>query len=170
MTELKKKPRNGFLICLDTIEIRCNSLKRYIFTAIDSFSKIAFARMYQKSNSYNATDFLNRLLYLVNGQIKNIQTGNGCEFQKYFDQACQRLGLSRYYNRPGTPKDNPVNERFNKTLKDEFINLGNFSPDVVKFNHKLTEWLIEYNFKRPHETLNYETPMEFTNLTKVLPM
>jgi len=170
ITELKKKPKNGFLVCLDTIEIRWNNLKRYIFTAIDYYSKVAFARMYQKANSYNAADFLNRLLYLVNGQIENLQTDNGSEFQKYFNQACQKLSLERYYNRPRTPKDNPVNERFNKTLKDEFIGLSNFTSDVIQFNKNLTEWLIEYNFKRPHESLNYETPIKFNNLVKVLPM
>lgn len=170
ITELKKKPKNGFLLCLDTVEIRCNNLKRYIFTGIDYFSKIAFARMYKNANSYNASDFLNRLMYLVDGQIENIQTDNGSEFEKYFSRACRILKLTRYYNRVRTPKDNPVNERFNGTIQYEFINLGNFTPDVVKFNHNLAEWLIEYNFNRPHESLNYETPINFNNSTKVSPM
>jgi len=170
ITQLKKKPRNGFLICLDAIEIRWNNLKRYIFTGIDSFSKVAFARMYQNANSYNAADFLNRLLYLIDDRIENIQTDNGSEFGKYFNQACQKMALARYYNRPHTPKDNPVNERFNKTLEDEFINLGNFTPDVVSFNQNLTNWLIEYNFRRPHQALNYETPIKFNNSVKVSPM
>ncbi|NTU67236.1 MAG: transposase, partial [Candidatus Moranbacteria bacterium] len=26
----------------------------------------------------------------------------------------------------------------------------------------LTEWLIEYNFNRPHQALDYLTPIEFT--------
>lgn len=170
ITELKKKPKNGFLLCLDAIEIRWNNLKRYIFTGIDSFSKVAFARMYKNVNSYNASDFLNRLLYLVNGKAENIQTDNGSEFEKYFSSVCQKLNLKRYYNRPHTPKDNPVNERFNKTLQDEFVNLGNFTPDVIQFNRELTEWLIEYNFKRPHQSLNYETPINFNNSIKVSPM
>ncbi|MBD3282002.1 MAG: transposase, partial [Candidatus Portnoybacteria bacterium] len=42
-----------------------------------------------------------------------------------------------------------------------------FTTDIDKFNRNLTEWLIEYNFIRPHETLNYETPIE---VSKVLPM
>ncbi|MBU2539996.1 integrase core domain-containing protein, partial [Patescibacteria group bacterium] len=41
---------------------------------------------------------------------------------------------------------------------------------VVSFNHNLTEWLIEYNFKRPHQSLNYETPIKFNNSIKVSPM
>ena len=170
ITELKKKPKNGFLVCLDTIEIRWNNLKRYIFTGIDNHSKVAFARMYRHSNSYNASDFLNRLMYLTNGQIENIQTDNGSEFEKYFRQSCAKLNLKRYHSRPRTPKDNPVNERFNRTLQDEFVNLGNFTADVVSFNHNLTEWLIEYNFKRPHQSLNYETPIKFNNSIKVSPM
>lgn len=170
ITELKKKPKNGFLVCLDTVEIRWNNLKRYILTGIDYFSKVAFARMYKNANSYNASDFLNRIMYLVDGNIDNIQTDNGSEFEKYFNKACRELKLERYYSRVRTPKDNPVNERFNRTLKDEFINLGNFTPDAVSFNQNLTEWLIEYNFRRPHQSLNYETPINFNNSIKVSPM
>ena len=167
ITELSKKPKAGFLLCLDAIELREQNLKRYIFTAIDNFSKVAFARMYQNANSYNATDFLNRLLYLLNGKIENIQTDNGSSFEKYFAQGCRRMNLARYYSRPYTPKDNPVNERFNRTIQEEFINLGNFNSDTQIFNKNLTEWLIEYNFVRPHETLNYQTPIK---INKVLPM
>ena len=167
ITELKRRPKAGFLLCLDAVEFRWLNLKRYVFTAIDRYSKVAFARMYQRANSYNAADFLNRLLYLLDGRIDNIQTDNGSEFAKLFNQSCQQLQLNRYYNRPRTPKDNPVNERFNRTLQDEFVSLGNFTPDIVSFNQSLTEWLVEYNFRRPHETLGYETPINFN---QVLPM
>lgn len=167
ITELKKRPKSGFLFCLDAVELRWHNLKRYVFTAIDNYSKVAFARMYKRANSYNSADFLNRLLLLTDGKIDNIQTDNGSEFEKCFNQGCQRMKLARYYNRPRTPKDNPVNERFNRTLKEEFINLGNLIPETDIFNRNLTEWLIEYNFRRPHETLNFETPLKFN---KVLPM
>ncbi|MDP2598966.1 MAG: integrase core domain-containing protein, partial [Candidatus Liptonbacteria bacterium] len=29
------------------------------------------------------------------------------------------------------------------------------------FNRKITEWLIEYNFKRPHQALGYQVPVEY---------
>jgi len=169
ITELKKKPKNGFLVCLDAIELRCNNLKRYIFTGIDSFSKVAFARMYRHANSYNAADFLNRLMYLTDGKIENIQTDNGSEFEKHFRHSCNKLSLNRYHSRPRTPKDNPVNERFNRTLQEEFVNLGNFTPDVIQFNRNLTEWLIEYNFYRPHDSLNNETPIKITKVSPMYP-
>lgn len=161
ITELKRRRNKaGFLLCLDCIVIYWNNMKRYIFTAIDYSTKVAFSRMYTKANSGNSTDFLNRLLYLLDGRIENIQTDNGSEFQKCFQRACEKLNLARYYNRPRTPKDNAVNERFNKTIQEEFINLGNFTTDTDAFNRTLTDWLIEYNFKRPHQALNYQTPIK----------
>lgn len=161
ITELQKKSRQtGFLLCIDAIVIYWNGMRRYIFTAIDHYSKMAYARMYTTKSSLSAADFLNRLWFLFEGQIENIQTDNGSEFQKCFAQACQQLKLEHYFSRPKTPKDNAVNERFNRTLEDEFLNLGNFNHNPLIFNRNLTEWLIEYDFGRPHETLGYQTPIQ----------
>ncbi|KKW45056.1 MAG: ABC transporter, permease protein [Parcubacteria group bacterium GW2011_GWB1_56_8] len=64
-----------------------------------------------------------------------------------------------------------MDERFNRTLKDEFISLGNAVTDCALFNQKLTEWLVEYNFHRPHQALGYEVPVEYHyKHQKVLPM
>ena len=161
------KKKSGYIICLDTIEIHWNGLKRYIFTAIDKYGKFAYARMYKSKSSLNAKDFLCRLYYLLDGQVPRIGHDNGTEFKKYFEQGCQELNIEQYYSRVRTPKDNPDNERFNQTLQTEFLNLGNMRFDINELNENLTEWLIEYNFYRPHETLNYKTPIEFS---KVLPM
>lgn len=171
ITELKQKKVSGFLLCLDIIVIYWSGFKRYIFTAIDKWSKVSFARMYATRSSYNAKDFLYRLDYLLDGKIDNIQHDNDSTFEKYFKQGCQELNINQYYSRPRTPDDNPNNERFNRTLQEEFIQLGNFTPDLQLFNHNLTEWLIEYNFHRPHQSLGYTTPIQFTNkYFKVLPM
>ena len=173
ITELKKEKRIGFLICLDVIVIYWNSFKRYIFTAIDYHSKIAFARMYPTKSSKSARDFLQRIYYLYQGKIENLQTDNGSEFQGYFERTLKQLPkrIQRYFSRPHTPKDNPINENFNGTLKREFLDLGNFTPKVNLFNKLLTEWLIEYNFRRPHQALGYQTPIEFHfQHHKVLPM
>jgi len=160
ITELSKKQRTGFLICLDLIVIYWGKVKRYIFTAIDHYSKLALAMMYKSKSSLNAQDFLKKLYYLFDGKIENLQTDNGSEFQGMSQRAVQELGLKCYFNRPRTPKDNPVNERFNRALKEEFLQLGNFHPDPEIFNPKLRVWLEEFDFKRPHEALGYKTPIE----------
>lgn len=123
--------------------------------------------MYKTKSTLNSRDFLYRLNYFLDGNIPRVWHDNGTEFKKYFKQACKELKIKQYYSRVRTPKGNPDNERFNQTLETEFIDLGNFTTDATKFNKNFTEWLIEYNFHRPHKSLNYKTPMEYS---KVLPM
>ena len=161
ITEFKKKPILGHLVHFDTIVIYWNGLKRYIFTMIDEFTKLAFARMYATKSSSNARDFFLRVYYLLDERILNSHQDHGSEFQKYFEQACQKENVEQYYNRPRTPKDNPSLERFNQTIQKEWIRDGHFTPDIQRFNQELTPWIIEYNFVRPHETLDYLTPIEF---------
>jgi transposase InsO family protein len=171
ITELQKEPRTGFLIALDTIVLNVYGYRRYILTGLDIHNKLAFARMYPGHGSAYAADFLKRMYYLLDGKIENIQTDNGSEFAKYFEKAAQSLNLTHYYSRVKTPKDNPFDERFNRTLEDEFIDLGHLTNDCAIFNRELTEWLVEYNFNRPHQSLNYLTPIQFeSNYSKVLPM
>jgi len=170
ITELKTKPFSGYLIALDTIVIHWSGTKRYILTAIDVVSKIAFARMYTSKSSANAADFLQRFFFLNNGSFLNSLNDNGSEFHKEFIKACERMGIEQYWSREYTPEDNPVCERFNKTVREEFLQLGNFTTDAIQFNKRLTEWLIEYNFVRPHQSLNYQTPWEvYQSIPKVKP-
>src|SRR3989344_8527274 len=161
ITELKKEPRTGFLIAIDTVVRYCAGMKRYILTGTDIHSKIAFARMYPGHGSHHAADFLKRLHYLFDGKVENIKTDNGSEFARHFKETALTLHLPHYFSRVKTPTDNPFDERFNRTLNEEFIQLGNLTSDCDIFNQRLIEWLIEYNFKRPHQSLGYETPIKF---------
>jgi len=173
ITELEKKTKNqlGYLLQIDTIVIHAYGLKRYILTAIDTFGKIAFARTYRNQSSYSAADFLKRLVFLYDNQIVNIQTDNGAEFQKEFRIAAGQLKLDHYFSRARTPKDNCYVERFNGTLQKEWLNEGNFHPDISVMNRSLTDWLIRYNFKRRHDSLGNLSPIDYCIKNKqLLPM
>jgi transposase InsO family protein len=159
ITELRVRQRTGFLFCLDTMVRYAYGTKRYIFTAIDRYAKLAFARMYTSKSSKNAAEFLRRLHALTAGKIENVGHDNGSEFQGEFAKACQQLNIPQYHSRTHTPKDNAVNERFNRTLQEEFVQLGHMTADTARFNQNLTEWLIEYNFYRPHASLGYVSPI-----------
>jgi len=173
--KLDIREEHWFLLHLDTIVIYWGSVKRYILTAIDHHGKIAYARMYTTKSSRSAKDFLYRLHYLIDADILNIQTDNGSEFFKEFEDALEQLSILHWFSRPRTPKDNSVVERFNQTLQYEWLNDGNFTPNINEFNRTLTEWLEEYNFKRPHQSLDYMSPFEYLESTlrqqqKLLPM
>ena len=63
-------------------------MKRYISTGIDTVSKIPFARMYTKKSSRNASDFLRRMFFLLDGSFLNALNDNSSEFHKEFIKAC----------------------------------------------------------------------------------
>ena len=160
ITELtEKKKETGFLLHFDSIVIQHSNLKRYIITGIDHHSRFAYARMYTSHASASAKDFLNRVFFLLGDTIQNIHTDNGSEFKKHFEKAVHTSKLTHYWSRPRTPKDNPINERFNRTFQEEFLRWGNFHSDSDIFNQHLTPWLITYNAVRPHESLDMLTPL-----------
>ncbi|MDD3481042.1 MAG: DDE-type integrase/transposase/recombinase [Patescibacteria group bacterium] len=177
ITDLKLEPFTGFVIEADTIVEYFNNEKRYILTAIDYHSRFAFAYMYKTKASKNAADFLRRITLLYGGNIEHIHIDNGSEFKKEFEMAASELGIELLHARPYQPKDKPLIERFNGTLQQEFIDLGNFTLDVEEFNRSLLDYIIFYNFKRPHWSLGLKRPIEYvtlkteqTNTRKVLPM
>ena len=57
--------------------------------------------------------------------------------------------------------DNPEIERFHQTSEYEWLYNFNLSLDPEELNPRLTEWLTEYNFNRPHQSLAYLTPVEY---------
>jgi putative transposase len=161
ITHLVKEGRPYFLFQIDTIIIYWNNVKRYILTAVDHATKIGYARMYKNKSSRSAADFLYRLRYLVDQSIENLQTDNGSEFAWEFERATARLGIQRYFSRVKTPKDNSEVERFNQTLEYEWLYDCNLLLDPEELNPRLTEWLIEYNFNRPHQSLAYLSPIGY---------
>lgn len=59
------------------------------------------------------------------------------------------------------------------TVQDEWLSLSEVGLDKIEeANGDLTPWLIEYNYERPHEALDYQTPLEYAQqyCFKVLPM
>ncbi len=173
--KLDIKEKHWFLFHLDTIVIYWGSVKRYILTACDHHGKMAYARIYKNKSSRSAKDFLYRLHYVIDAPIANIQTDNGSEFYLEFEEALKTKEIVHWFSRPRTPEDNAIAERFNQTLQAEWLNDGNLTVNIRRFNYELTEWLIEYNLHRPHETLDYQTPLEYyvntlENNLKLLPM
>jgi len=176
-----KTEQKPFFFTTDTIVLYLPyGIKRYILTAIEHEKKIAYARSYSSKSSLSTFDFLMRLSALVEGQIAAILSDNGSEFAKYFEEACRRLRILHVYSRVHTPKDNPICERFNRTLEEEFMEVDEYfeslltEPNLIQANQRLTEWLIFYNFTRPHQALDYMTPFEYYQLQvkeqKLLPM
>lgn len=154
----------GKLWHVDSIEIFWYGHKRYILTGLEDKTKLAFARVYPTHSSRYAADFLKRLVYLSNGDISIVHSDNGSEFAGEFEQGAEDLSIFQVYSRVKTPNDNPALERFNRTLQEEWLALSEVGlDDIPEANNDLTNWLIEYNSVRPHQALDYQTPLEYAH-------
>lgn len=61
---------------------------------------------------------------------------------------------------PGKPTQNSYIERFNRTYREEVLNLYVFSR-LSEVKQITDDWIEQYNQERPHESLNNLTPAEY---------
>ena len=152
----------GDLLQLDTVIKFDRSIKRYIITAIDLYSRFTFAFAYTRLSSAAALDFMMKLELIAPFKVRTIKTDNGMEFLGEFDNYLTKKNIIHYFSYPRTPKSNAYIERFNRTIQEEFVD-GHLDlfDDMHTFNDKMMDYLIYYNTVRPHKSLNYQTPMGF---------
>lgn len=146
---------------LDSIVRFINGTKRYVITAIDVETRFAFAAAYETHSSITASDFLQKLKTVTPYPITHIQTDNGSEFEKYFEQRCKQYNITHFHTYPRSPKMNAHVERFNGTISEGFIekNRSLMAQDIQKFNDHMIIWLLWYNTQRPHQSLGMKTPV-----------
>ena len=158
---LKEHGKPGEHLQMDTVVLYRNSTVYYIKTAIDTVTKIAFAYAYKRNTSRTSVDFLKKLQYILPYEVKNLHTDNGSEFHGELHAELEKQSIPHYFSYPHCPKQHGCVERFNGTLRREFLEEGNMFYNLETLNKKLINWLIEYNFHRPHASLGYENPLAF---------
>ena len=163
-------PENpGDLIQVDTIVVYILGYKFYILTGIDIFNRLAYAFVSHSHSSKMSEDFLKVLPEVFGYEVKRVQTDNGSEFAKYFDDACTRLNIAHFWNYPRSPKQNAFIERFNRTIQEEWVVLNQslfINGKIDLLNESLVKWLTWYNTVRPHWGLHLETPRGYTERIK----
>ena len=75
----------------------------------------------------------------------------------------EEAGIVIRYIQPGEPNQNAYIERFNRTYREEVLNLYLFS-DLAEVRETTFWWMIEYNEDRPHDSLEDKTPVEYMQL------
>ena len=69
-------------------------------------------------------------------------------------------GIAWHYIAPGKPMQNGICESFNGRMRDEFLNETLF-VDLDHARSALGRWVIDFNERRPHSALGYQTPAAF---------
>ena len=163
---LKAAPMH--LWAVDTIQRVTAGMRRYIMTMIDPNTRIAFAVAIPTKHTTHTARVLEALIDGVTGgrdinDTFSILSDNGSEFKKDFDALLQEKQLTHYWTYPRSPKMNAHNERFNRTLQEQFVDYNDdlLFSDIDLFNEKMADWLIAYNTKIPHHSLQMKTPVQY---------
>ena len=146
----------------DTIEEHLYGIRRYVLTFTDVYSRFSFSWATNSHASKAAKEFFQLITVIFPYELKNILTDNGSEFAKEFDQEIRKQHKVHWHTYPRTPKMNAHVERFNRTLQEEFLNFNKgllLEPDQC--NEKMIDYLLWYNGKRPHWSLNLKSPVQF---------
>lgn len=99
---------------------------------------------------------------------QRIQVDNGSELiSQSLDKWAYDNKVILDSSRPGKPTDNPFNESFNGSFRDECLNV-NWFLSLADAEQKIDQWRIEYNDYRPHSSLNDLTPSEAEEQCKQL--
>lgn len=98
---------------------------------------------------------------LFRGYPRKLRVDNGPEFISLAlaDWAEENNVMLDLIQR-GKPTQNSYIERFNRTYRDELLDLYLFRT-LREVRQMTEEWMVRYNNERPHDSLNDMTPAEF---------
>jgi transposase InsO family protein len=135
----------------------------YQQTFIDTYTKVAFAKLYDRKTPITAADLLNdRVLPFFDGQdvkLLRVLTDRGSEYcgnperhEYELYLAVEDIDHSR--TKTKSPQTNGICERFHKTALNEFYRVA-FRKKVYRsideLQADLDAWISEYNEARPHQ-------------------
>lgn len=147
---------------IDGMTLYYHGEKVCYLNAIEIKTRQAFVKRVSTISSITTTQFLNEIMNQVDYPIHTIQSDNGSEFEAIFRQTLKQLHIAQLNSYPRTPKTQGYVERFNWTLQDECLayHIDMVLEDKTLLDQKVNQWLEWYNTKRPHQSLNYQTPIQ----------
>jgi putative transposase len=100
-------------------------------------------------------------LVAARGAPEHLRMDNGPELLAWaLRDYCRLSGTRTTYIEPGAPWENPYVESFNGRVRDELLNLEEFTSLTVA-QVVVEAWRIEYNTYRPHSALGGRTPAAY---------
>lgn len=98
---------------------------------------------------------------LWRGYPEKLRVDNGPELTSVLMAEWAELhGITLEFIQPGKPTQNSFIERFNRTYREEVLNMYVFKR-LSEVRNITERWINEYNEQRPHESLGNLTPREY---------
>lgn len=129
---------------------------------VDEYTRECLALKVDRSiTSEDVIDTLAEL-FAMRGVPRCIRSDNGPEFIAHsIRDWFKRLEIEALYIEPGSPWENGYAESFHSRFRDEFLGVEEFE-NLMTARTLSRSWKDDYNHYRPHSSLDYLTPAEFS--------
>lgn len=160
-----KRPRAaypGALVEVDTVHFYhpITKERKYATSVVDVYSRMAFVYLHENIQQYHSVKAVLLARRNFGFKFDTVQTDNGSEFGKKFQDEITRRGMKWRHTRVRRPNDNAHVERFNRTLREEC--LGDYIPtreNLEETQHRTEQYIDFYNNKRLHLGIQFMTPL-----------
>ena len=160
---VRRAERKNHVWCWDFIfDTTDNGTTLKWLSVVDEYTRECLALKVDRSiTSEDVIDTL-VMLFAMRGVPAHIRSDNGPEFianaiKKWLNQ----IDVKTLYVEPASPWQNGYAESFHSKVRDEFLNCEIFES-LCSAQKQTGRWKNEYNQVRPHSSLGYRTPEEFS--------
>jgi transposase InsO family protein len=166
----------GYLVAQDTYYVgTIKGVGRiYQQTVIDTYSRVAFAKLYSSKHAITSADVLNDRVIPFFEQheipVLRMLTDRGTEFNgrpenHEYELYLQLENIDHSKTKVRHPQSNGICERLHRTMQDEFYAVTfrrKLYQHLEDLQADLDEWMVHYNQERPHSGRYCfgKTPME----------
>jgi len=149
---------------------KINDKQYYVFNAIDDCTRWRISRLYRNKGHLQAVNFLRYVYEVFPFKIQCIQLDNDNCFthrlnpqnhgkRHRFESNAEEMGIRLKFIPPGEKELQGKVERLHRTDEDEFFwKVPYISFDNLQYH--LETWTFEYNYKRFHKELGWQTPVD----------
>jgi len=131
-----------------------------LFNVIDDFNREALG--IEVDFSLSTPRVIRSLNQIIEwrGKPKVIRSDNGPEYvSEVFAQWARDNNIELRFTQPANPQQNAYVERFNRTVRYEWLNQYLW-PDIEQVQAHATRWMWQYNHDRPNMALGGITPIQ----------
>ena len=135
--------------------------KLRMLVVIDEFTRESLA--IEVAWSFTARRVVEVLQYLfaIRGAPEHLRSDNGPEFvAQEVTRWLERATVKTLFIAKGSPWENGYVESFNSRFRDELLDRELFLG-LADARWVVDRWRLDYNHRRPHSSLEYQTPAEF---------
>ena len=83
-----------------------------------------------------------------------------------FKAWAEKRGILIHFIQPGKPAQNRFIERFNRTYREDILDMYLFES-LVEVEQITKRWMQSYNEERPHESLGKVAPVDFARAREI---